>query len=326
MTIMMYNILILSAGRRVELVNQFKKAAIDLKLKSHVITADCSELAPALYFGDKKYIIPKVNDINYIGELIKIIKQNDIKLVVPTIDTELLLLAQNKDYIESETYTKIMISNVQLIKICRDKFQTSDYLTGLGLDVPKIYNINDLSQDDSRFPVFIKPKSGSSSINAYKVECYNDLLLYSNLIGDYIIQEFVCGNEYTIDAFLDFDSNPISIVPRLRIATRSGEISKGKIIKDFEIINVIKDLLYKTNFIGHITIQLIKSEKGIKIIEINPRFGGGAPMSISAGANSCVFLYKLLIGETLSYTEEYTDNLIFLRYDSSIKLQDKDLL
>lgn len=322
---MRYNVLILSAGRRVELVQQFKKASIKLNIESSIITADCSELAPALYFGDKKLIIPRIDHENYIDSLIEIINSNHVKLVIPTIDTELLKLSKYKNYIELKTNAIIMISRLELIEICRDKFKTSDYLFDLGFNVPKIYKLSEIKNEDSRFPLFIKPKSGSSSINAFKVENFEELMLYSKLIKDYLIQEYIPGDEYTVDAFLDFESNPITIVPRLRIATRSGEISKGKIVKDKKIIETISELLKKTKFIGHITIQLKKYEDNIVFIEINPRFGGGAPMSINAGANSCESLYEILLGKSLSYNEDYLDNIVFLRYDSSIVLNCKDL-
>lgn len=139
---------------------------------------------------------------------------------------------------------------------------------------------------------------------------------------DPIVQDFMEGEEFTVDIFLDFDSNIITIVPRLRIATRSGEISKGKIIKDRGIINDIKRLMRVLKPIGHITVQLMKTKKGIEYIEINPRFGGGAPMSIQSGADSCENLYRLLMGERLEYNENYRDNIIFLRFDYSICLDE----
>lgn len=74
--------------------------------------------------------------------------------------------------------------------------------------------------------------------------------------------------------------------------------------------------------IGHITVQLMKTKKGIEYIEINPRFGGGAPMSIQSGADSCENLYRLLMGERLEYNENYRDNIIFLRFDYSICLDE----
>jgi len=66
----------------------------------------------------------------------------------------------------------------------------------------------------------------------------------------------------------------------------------------------------------------MKTKNGIKYIEINPRFGGGAPMSIQSGADSCENLYRLLMGEKLEYNENYRDKLTFLRFDSSICLDE----
>lgn len=74
--------------------------------------------------------------------------------------------------------------------------------------------------------------------------------------------------------------------------------------------------------IGLSTIQLIRTRRGIEFLEINPRFGGGAPMSIHSGADFCEYLYRLLRGESLSYREDYLDNITFLRFDSSICIND----
>ncbi|WP_162146925.1 ATP-grasp domain-containing protein [Acholeplasma granularum] len=320
-----YNILILSAGRRVELIQAFKKAAKKLNINSSIIAADMSGLAPALYFADKHKLIPAISDINYIDNLISLCNEENVKLVVPTIDTELLILAENKQRIESETNAKVMISDLKLIQMCRDKIKTSDDLSNNGFLVPYLYGDQDIKQNKVTFPCFIKPKSGSSSINAFKVNNDKELELYRKFIPDYMLQEYVGGDEYTIDVFLDFNSNPITIVPRLRLATRSGEISKGLIVKHRIIIDTIKNMMDKFKFIGHITVQL-KIDKDIKFIEINPRFGGGAPMSIAAGADSCENLYRLLMGEQLSYNEVYEDDVYFLRYDSSIMVKKGEII
>lgn len=48
-------------------------------------------------------------------------------------------------------------------------------------------------------------------INAYKVDNLSDLKMYANKIGDYIIQPFISGKEYTIDIFCDYNGNPVYI-------------------------------------------------------------------------------------------------------------------
>ena len=314
-----YNILILSAGRRVELVTLFKKAAKDLNLKSTVVAADCSNTAPALYFADKMIILPRIDDPAYIDAIIESSKKERIKLIVPTIDTDLMLLSKNQDYIFEKSGAKVLISSEKVITICRDKIKTHYYLEENGFNVPKLY---EKDYQNILYPVFIKPVDGSSSINAFKVNSRDELDNYLKLIKKPMIQEYISGEEFTVDVFLDFDSKIISIVPRLRMQVRGGEISKGKIIKNRLVIDEIMKLMRALKPIGHITVQLMLTDKGIKFIEINPRFGGGAPMSIESGANSCINLYKLLLNEKLTYNEDYEENLVFLRYDKSICLKD----
>ena len=137
------------------------------------------------------------------------------------------------------------------------------------------------------------------------------------------MQEFIEGEEFTVDVFTDFDGNPITIVPRIRLATRGGEVAKGLVKKDQEITDVIKQVVEQLKPIGHITIQCMKTKDGIKFIEINPRFGGGAPISIKAGANSPKYLYQLLLGETLTYHENFEDGVLGLRHDEAIFLNKK---
>ena len=139
-------------------------------------------------------------------------------------------------------------------------------------------------------------------------------------IKEPMVQEFIEGTEYSVDVFCDFDSNPITVVPRIRLATRGGEIAKGQISRDREIINDVMRMLDILKPVGHITIQCMKTKRGIEYIEINPRFGGGAPMSIDAGADSCENLYRLLLGEKLQYNEDYKDGMLFVRFDKSISI------
>lgn len=310
------NILLLSAGRRVELIECFRNAAKKQDIKSRIVAADISNLAPAIYFADKHYIIPKIAEDGYIEKIIEICQKETISLIIPTIDTELLVLSKNKKEIEENTSAKVLISDFNVINICRNKINTQEFFEKNGFGVPKMLTGN---EENINFPVFIKPIDGSSSINAFKVKNKKELEFFKEYIGKPIIQELIEGTEYTVDIFVDFDNKPITIVPRQRIATRSGEIAKGKIVKDKEIIENVKKLIEILKPIGQITVQCMKTNNGIKYIEINPRFGGGAPMSITAGADSCENLYKLLQGEKLKYNENYNE-YTFLRFDDSIML------
>ena len=321
---MAINLLILSAGRRVELINCFKRAKERLEIEGMVVAADCSDLAPALYFADKPVLVPRISEgMGYVDAIISICRQDDIKLVIPTIDTELLLLSEQKEYIEKNCDAKVLVSDNAVIKACRNKINTQEFMEANGFLVPRMLTPKEAMKEDAKYPLFIKPLDGSSSINAFKVNNQKEMATYLELVENPIIQEFIEGKEFTIDVFLDFTGKIISMVPRVRIATRSGEIAKGKIVKDVEIIQDVKRLMETLKPIGHITVQCMKTKRGIEYIEINPRFGGGAPMSIMAGADSCENLYRLLRGESLKYNDNYRENVTFLRFDSSIMLNEE---
>ena len=317
------NILILSAGRRVELINCFKDARDSLGIEGNIVACDLSNTAPAIYHADKSYLVSRILDDNYIPEIVDICKKEDIHLIVPTIDTELYKLAEAREYIESNTSAKVLVSDMSVVKICRDKYNTQAFFEENGFNMPRLIDEEVIKNKDYKFPLFIKPLNGSSSINTFKVNNEKELEFFLEYVPEPIVQDFMEGEEYTIDAFVDFEHNPITIVPRQRLATRGGEVLKGLVKKDREIIETIKNVIKVLKPIGHITIQCMKTNEGIKFIEINPRFGGGAPISIKAGANSPMNLYRLLLGEKLEYNEEYEDGLLASRHDWAVFINSK---
>jgi carbamoyl-phosphate synthase large subunit len=321
----MYNILILSAGRRVELIQKFKEARKELNIESKIIAADMSEKAPAIYHADKYEKLPHVYNDNYIEELIRVCIENNIKIIIPTIDTELPVLANNKDLIETKGI-KVLISDKNVIDICNDKFNTYDFFRENNIDTPLLIEKTDLENENYNFPLFIKPKDGSSSKNTFKVNNKKELDFFLDYVPNPLVLNFIDGEEYTVDCFVDFDNNPISIVPRKRLATRGGEISKGKIVLDNDIISESKKIIGLLKLVGPITIQCIKNENETKFFEINPRFGGGSPISITAGANSPGYIYKLLMDEKFEEETNIKDGLIALKYDQAVFLNNSEVI
>jgi len=311
-------ILITSVGRRVELVQAFHSAAGRLRRELTIIGADITDTAPALLFCDETLIVPRIRDERYIPFLLEYCQTNAIDALIPTIDTDLMLLAENKHRFGK---TKVLISAADKIGLCRDKRLTADYFRSLGLRSPR--PVDDYASYDGGFPAFIKPKDGSSSISAYRINNASELKEFASRVPDYIIQPFIEGTEYTIDIFCNLSGNPIFITPRIRMAVRAGEVLKTKIDQDDTIIAEMQALVKDFKPCGPITVQLIRETSSGKnyYIEINPRFGGGAPLSIKAGADSAEMLIRLLSGEEIGYRENAAeDGATFSRFDQSIRV------
>ena len=311
-------ILFTSVGRRVELMQAFRNAAEKNNINLELIGADVSLTAPALYFCDTRVETPRIADPGYIPFLVSYCMEHDVDALIPTIDTDLLVLSENRKMFHA---TKVIISAPESIRICRDKRLTGEFFQGIGIKCP--LPVDDYRTYKQGFPAFIKPKDGSSSINAYKVNDPEELKSFAERVPDYIVQPFIEGTEYTVDAFCDFDGNPIMITPRIRLAVRSGEVLKTKICQDERIIREMQTIISAFKPCGPITVQLIRDTKtgDDYYIEINPRYGGGAPLSMKAGADSSEAVLKLLMGDKVTYCQEAAeDGAIYSRFDQSIKV------
>ncbi|WP_431810306.1 ATP-grasp domain-containing protein [Lysinibacillus capsici] len=315
------NILFTSVGRRVELIKHFKNIYNELSIDGMIVSTDIKNNAPAGYVSDKHLLVPRVDSKDYINSLLKICKEYHISFLVPLIDTELILLSSHKESFEN-IGVKVLISDVHTHEICNDKILTSNFFSNNGFDTPKLYNIEKaLGNGSIARPLLIKPAKGSSSVGVHKITNIDDLNFYSKIITDPILQEFVEGQEYTIDVFTDFDGNVLTAVPRLRIETRAGEVSKGRTEKNPHLIRKAKELVSALpGAKGCITVQcFLTHQNEIKFIEINPRFGGGAPLSLAAGADYAKYLMDVLINGKSSFDiNNWRDGLLMLRYDAAV--------
>ena len=302
------------------MVQAFARAAKKENKTLEIIGVDISSTAPALFFCDKRMTVPRISSPDYIPELLRICEENKVDLVIPMIDTDLLLLAGSADRFR-EIGTAVLLSDVEKIRLCRDKRLTESLFHDAGLNAPRVYV--DVGAYDGGFPAFIKPSNGSSSINAFRVDNQTQLEAYAAQIDEYIIQPFIDGEEYTVDVFCDFDGKPVYITPRRRLSMRSGEVIKTKIEQDERIIDEIKQLIAVFEPRGPITVQLIRERETGEdwFIEINPRYGGGAPTGIDAGADSPAAIIKLFSGEKVEYTPNAAhDGALYLRFDQSIRV------
>lgn len=315
------NILFTGVGRRIELLNAFKQAALNLDIDLKIYGADMMGTAPALAYCDFKRKVCSMKDPNYIEELMEICRQDKIDLIIPTIDTDLLVLSKNSNRFGK---TKVLISEENMIAICRDKSLTSSFFEKCGCKAPK--TVSDWKLYEGEFPCFIKPKDGSSSINTFRVESVKELELYAQQIEDYVVQPFIEGTEYTVDVFCDFEGNPIYITPRIRMQVRAGEVLKTQISMDEKIIEECRGIINAFKPKGPITIQLIRqnSTGDNYYIEINPRYGGGAPLSMKAGARSAEALIGILTNSYFEYNRKIIEGATYSRFDDSICIKGGD--
>lgn len=317
------NILITSVGKRVSLVKLFQKELKERYKDSKVYTTEMNpDMSPAAHISDGCFKVSRVTANGYISELLDICLKKSIKIIIPTIDTELIILAKNKELFKSYGIS-ILVSDIDFIEICRDKRNSYQLFDKLGIDYPKLINKN-----SPTFPMFAKPYDGSLSSNLHIINSPEDLTSKIKSDEKLIYMELVDKakyKEYTVDMYYGKDSHVKSIVPRERLEIRAGEINKGITRKNFIVNYLKKRMNFLQGVIGCICIQLFVNEESedILAIEINPRFGGGYPLSYHAEANYPQYIInEYLCGQLLNYDDSWTDNTLMLRYDAEVIIKD----
>ncbi|TRZ42536.1 ATP-grasp domain-containing protein [Robertkochia solimangrovi] len=314
------NILICSAGRRVSLVNSFKRELTTRLPDAKVFTSDARpELAAACQISDRYFKVPSLSETDYIPRLIEICKNNDIKLLIPTIDTELRILAEHKKELEAEGITPL-VSDLEFIRMCHNKRLTHEFFKSIDILAAKEY-----SKDNYSLPLYIKPINGSRGVDNFIIREETDLNSYHFENDNLIFLEYLDHDkfeEYTCDLYYDRKSSLRCVIPRKRVEVRDGEVNKGLTERN-EIISMVREKLSTLpGVFGCINIQFFKHKEtgAIYGIEINARFGGGYPLSYLAGGNySGWIIDEYFLGKPIEDKfDVWEDQLLMLRYDNEI--------
>jgi carbamoyl-phosphate synthase large subunit len=311
------NVLITSASRKVSLVRAFQSALADFG-GGNVIAVDVTPYAPALYFADRRFLVSPSTTPLFIDEILDICKRENVALLIPTRDEELAQFAEARGRFEGEG-VRVAVPQPETVQICTDKLAFLDFCRTHGFGIPRTYEQDDRGYD---FPLFAKPRFGKGSRDARRVTSEEELRLVINRPGSWIIQECVAWPEYTVDLLADFKGHVLSAVPRQRQLVVAGESYVGRTVEDHDLIAEVHRLAKKLHLVGHNTIQCFWDGKEAKFIEVNPRFGGAAALSIAAGANTPAMLIRLMNGENLPLgSGHFQADLIMLRYTADLFLK-----
>jgi len=308
-------------GRRVSLLKAFQRAARQLHLNVKFLGADCQTASPALQLCDHKFWVHPTTHRRYLSDIRDIVKSQEVDLLVPTVDLDLKALARQRQSL-TEVGCHVLVSSARVIQICQDKRQTHKFLQKYEIDTPQTVSIQDqLKCETLPYPCYVKPWDGYASRFNTLAHDRQDLEYLSRKVPHAICQAFVTGHEFTCDVYVDMSQNVRCVVPRQRLEVRSGEVSKARVSMAKDVMQVAAQVVQCLKAgPGVITVQLIKTpESRLKVIEINPRFGGGVPLSIRAGANFPKWILQEIMGQDpVIETVSVKDDLVMLRYDHEV--------
>ena len=260
-----------------------------------IVASDSNPFSAGFFMSDAYEVLPEIDSKLYITRLLEIVTKHKINVLMPSSGYDIYQYSANKEKLLKLGALPV-VSDIKTMKICRDKIQTFDYLS-------KKFELPFTTLDYKKvkgFPLIAKPRYGKGSKGIVKINNENELKYVRFNSENLIFQEYLPGTEYTIDVLSDLECEPILAVPRVRVETRAGISTVGTIVKDENISETCKSIAKYLKIRGPCCIQMKESNDGIlKIVEVNPRMGGGTIFAALAGANFPAMILDMVNGKKL---------------------------
>jgi len=296
----------------------------DLKKRHEVIAVDADFLASGLFLVKKRYVVPPAQSSESIFKILEIAKKENVEVIIPTVEEEMINFAKNSLEFKKNGIT-VVVSNPQSIEIATNKSSTYEFFQGHDY-CPKIYDYHNV-----KFPCVVKPSKSRGSRGFFVCHLQEDLdfAIQGNKkgFGDSVIMEYLEGTEFSVYGISDLTGNPLVSVANKRIRA-VGESKVAQIIDDEEILQTANEIAKKIKLQGPWNVQIMKTEDGPKLIEVNPRFSGSLSLVIASGLDLVEISIKVFNNKKIEPKElEYEKDLIMTRYNEEIFVrQDKSNL
>lgn len=316
----------------------FNAAYSEVGLQGGIYGTDINNLCPAYNQYNTTLLVPPFRcEREYVDKLLNICTVHKIDAIYPLIDPDILIISgYNNEFVQVGTTP--MTLKTDAATICDDKWLTYQFFKGEEIPTAESW----LPTPDGQPPTdldplgmyFIKPRRGSGAKDAYPVKG-KDLPTFISRVEAPIIQECLTGPEendgteieITCDVVCDMKGAAQAVVCRARIEIRAGEVQRGRVIHDQQLIDICVKIANKLPGVGMFSVQCIRDSNGApRFTEINARFGGGCPVTVQAGVNFPAYYLALAGGieYQLPPLGKYDTDLLFTRHDETTYIRATD--
>jgi carbamoyl-phosphate synthase large subunit len=270
--------------------------AVIRALQSHghrVVAVDCDETAVGLRLADEAHVVPPANQPHYLAALLRVATVTSAQALICTVAEEYAALAAAREYLE-EAGIRTQMPSRESVATCLDKWAFHEAMTQAGLPVPA----TGLGRAEGvPGPWVVKPRFGRGSRDVHLVANQTRLRVALAATPSPIVQTQLTGREFTADALIDDSGVVVAVCPRWRDETKAGISTKGETFADPEVDNVVSLVLKATGLVGPANVQGFVTEDGAVVVhEVNPRFSGGLPLTLHAGADVVTEYLRSILG------------------------------
>lgn len=303
-------IMFLGAGKRVTLLDAFRRAADAENVMLRIVSVERDETVPIATLAEV-LLGPSFRAAHFGEFLTDVVREHGVDIVIPNMDAATVALSHAKDDLLSIGCFPV-VSRPDLCLTMEDKAGADNWLRMHNIPIPP----------RGGFPRVLKPLLGYGTRGHYLVSSPEELKWLQKFknVGDYFSQEFVAGDEYTVDAFVSRDGLVLGALSRKRIEVVAGEVNVSETSRHAGILDYASRILGFAGWEGPITLQFIDSDVGPICIEVNPRFGGGVTHSIHCGLDMPRWIIREHLGRAVQAVEDWPNGSIMTRFREDVFL------
>ncbi len=307
-------ILLTGVGKRYDIVSAFAQHAT-------VVAVDPNPLAPAQYAAHHRSSVPRIHDPGYVPALRELCDRFGVGAVVPLTDLDIEVLAHAR----VAGALPALVPDPEIAAAMYDKYDAHLALTRAGLPSPPTALPGEPVE---AYPVMVKPRRGSGARSIHRADDARAVEFFVDYVPeDTMVQRFMDGPEFSIDALSDAHGRCLNAIPRTMIESRGGESIKGTVIADRELVALGRSVVEALSLRGPSTIQVFRDrEIGLGITDVNPRFGGAFPAPMYAalpGRTYPELIVRMARGEEIEpRVGEFRAGMTFTRYFWQLELDE----
>ncbi len=310
-------VLLTGVGKRYDIVSSFAQHAT-------VVAVDPDRMAPARYAAHVRASAPRFDDPGYVTALHELCERHGVGAVLPLTDLDIDVLAEARAAGELPAF----VADADVARATFDKLETHRLLERHGLLSPPTAPPEEA--DRVGLPAIVKPRHGSGSRGIFLARTAEEVEFFARYAGEpVVVQRALGGGHFSLDCLGDLDGRCLNVIPRAMIESRGGELVKGTVPADDELVEMGRRAMEALRVRGPGMFQLFRDpELGLGIHDVNLRFGGGFPAHMYAalpGRTYPELIVRMARGERVEpHVGDYRAGVSFARFYWQLEL-DEDL-
>lgn len=290
----MTTLLVLAAGRRNYVVEALLEAAAPTDT---LLVADRSPFAAALSVSGTYPLLEPSNGDETGEWLIATCRNRSVDAVICLHDYRTVEIARIQEKLRAHG-TRFIGPSEETAKLLLDKFSFAGHVVSVceEASVPTLYPGQLTSRHFDEHPTWVlKDRYGSGSSGLADLDSFQSVQSHLSNAETIICQPKFSSPEWNVDLFYDESHVLRGYAAKIKRRMRAGETDAATVVTRAPkgLIETCEQVLSGLRVSGNVDMDLFAEADGFKLIDVNPRFGGGYAFSSAAGYDAASAVWAM---------------------------------